>query len=552
MKRGFVGLFAVGALVFCSLAFAAPQPLTNADLAQVTAGEANASTDNAVAVDGDVSANSAVGALADIGAAAVNGDENNLTADPSNSALAYADSQSISSGENSYGTATAVDSSKANYSEDPSESAVNLGQDNVATNFYANTEVANATDQAIALGDGSTGANALGANSQAFEDNSDVAVANNGASVSNANDAALNIGNGNLAIEDVSDVTSATGCGVAIYDPSDVAVAQDNGTAITNSGELAQSGSGIAFAEPGDTALAYGDSSVALLDSGDAAIASGSGLAVQSGLDSLIALDHSQAFEDNNEVANATGSAPAIATEGEVAFATGAGTVAIATPDDANVAINGNAAQNTSDGQAIAGNGNKSIFQESYRLDGGGTPISGQGYTSGNAIAAMDAAVVNVTYNDLCNDTIDDGSAAVIGNGNEVCASYDDANISLDPNTVDDPCVNGVVAKDAHVAGSFNDDETETEVTATISDSFNVNTGAMCISGQDGASGIALVNSLGSPESGINLNVTSASASVPVAMSATTAPADVVGTATATTTLTQSALNDSYSLTITF
>lgn len=546
MKRGLVCLLAVGTLALFGSALAAPQPLTSADLAQVVAGEASASTDNAVAVDGDGSANSAVGALADLGAVALNGDSNTVTAEPDSSALAYGSSHAISAGDNSYGLALADANSTANFTDDPSETAINQGDCNTATNFYDNSDVANAIDNGMAVSDGDDGANALGENSQAFEANSEVAVASSGQAVGDANDAALNVGNNNLAIEDPGDVTAAAGKGVALYEPSSAAVAQDCGSAIHNDGEIAQTTSGIAFANPDDTALAFGDKSIATLDSGDVAIASDCGLAVQSELDAVIALDHTQAFEDNGEVANATGSAPAIAAEGDVAYAITPSTVAIADSSDANVAIHGNAAQNTSDGQAVAGEGNNSIFQS---VDKG--------------IAAIDNAKVIATSNEVEDTTIDYGSAAVIGNCNDVCAVADDATITLDTEGIPYTAstqqndskgggdATGVVAKSADVCSSFNDDETETEVDATIECSFNVNSSAMCIDGQNAASGIALVNSLGDPESGINLNVTSASASIPT-LSAASAPGATAGISSADTTLTQVTFNDSCTLTVTF
>ncbi len=76
MKKGLVGLLFALALVLSATAFAAPQPLTNDALDQVVAGEATASGPQAVAVDGDESANVAAGALADNAAQTVNGQDN--------------------------------------------------------------------------------------------------------------------------------------------------------------------------------------------------------------------------------------------------------------------------------------------------------------------------------------------------------------------------------------------------------------------------------------------------------------------------------------------
>lgn len=561
MKNGFVALLVMGALALCSLAFAAPQPLTNEDLSQVVAGEASATLDNAVAVDGVASSNTAAGALATDLGTAVNGDANTLTYDPSDSAIAYLDSQAINAGYNTYGTALAVDNSQASYSYDPSASAVNLGDDNVATNFYANGDVANATDNGIAVGYADDAATAMGTDNQAFEANDDVAVASNGVAVGYAEDSAQNIGFGNLAIEDAGDVTFATEDGVTIQEPDNVALAQDCGTAITNDGQLAITATGIAFADPDNTALAYGEGSVAIYDSLDVALASDDAKAVNT-YDALLVDNHSAAFESNGDVANTTGPAPAIASDGEVALATD-GSIAIATPDDTNIALNGNAAQSTSDGQAVAGDCNAVIFQEAFNIYE--IPGSQSIYEedNGDAVAAMDNAQVNLTNNSLECSTVEYGSAAVIGNGNHVSAVDDDADITVntlasgsftttqDGEDFNPPAIFGVVAKNAEVTCSFNLDFEETEVTATITDSFNVETNAVSISGQEEASGIALVSSLGDPQSGLNMNVTSASATIPVSTTAT-APALTTGISTATTTLTQSILNDTSTITITF
>lgn len=551
MKKGLVTLLATGALVLSTMAFAAPQPLTNADLDKVTAGTgvldwflggtaptvgaegflgtADASGANSVAVDGDGSANAGAGALADTAGVAVNGDTNSLTYDPSDSAIAYENSQAINAGDNGEGAAVAVENSQANYSDDPSDSAVNLGTGNVATNFADNGDVGNATDNAIALGDGYDGANALGQNNQAFEDNGDVAVASNGVAIGDAYDAATNIGDGNIAIEDPSDVTFAQGNGVAIEDPSDVALAQDNGTAIENDGELAMTESGIAFANPSDTALAYGAGSIALEDPDDVAVASENGIAVNADDDVLIADNGSQAFAYNDDVANTTGSGAAIATDGDVAYATD-GAVAISDASDVNLAENGNAAQSTSDGQAVAGNNNQAIYQDAV-----------------NAIAATGNAQVNVTNNTISDTTIDDGSAAVIGDNNQVSSVYDDA--TIDVSALGN--ITGVIAKNATVTDSFNVKEVDIDVTVDITNSFNVTTNSLDVSGQNGVSAIAVVNALGNPDTGINLNVTSATSSSPT-VQAPGVPAATIGTATATTTLTQLVINGSSDITITF
>ncbi len=549
MKRGFVSLVVGGALALCSLAFAAPQPLTTADLDQVVAGAAGALLDNAVAAGGENSANSAVGALAETGAAAVNGNENVLDYTPDDSAIAYDGSQSISAGNNGEGLALAVADSMANYSDDPTDSAVNLGTDNTAMNFASNDDVANASGEAIALGDVDDAATAVGAKSLAFEANDDVAVAECGTSIGDAEYSATNIGYGNIAIEGSSDVVFATDYGMAIEDASDVVLAQDCGLAVYNDGQAAITASGIAIANPDDTALAYGDGSIALEDPYDVAIADHASVAVTSGLDAMIADEHSQAFDENYNVANATGSGPAIASDGNIALATGE-SVAIAIPDNTNVAIHGNAAKSTSNGQAVAGDGNKSIYQDANTVIWNPSSTSENGYSSGNALAAMDHAVVDVSKNSLDYTTIDNGSAAIIGNENQVSTVFDDAEIYLYSDD-DDIEVEGVFGKNVEICGSFNTDKTEIDVEATISESFNVESNTICISGQNAASGIALVNALGDPETAINLNVTSASATVPV-VNASSAPALSAGISFADTQLTQASLNSSYALTITF
>lgn len=547
MKRGLVYLLAVGVLALGSTVLAAPQPLSSADLDQVVAGEATASLDNAVAVDGDGSANTAAGALAAELGTAVNGDENTLTYDPSNSAIAYADSHVINAGDNDYGTALAADNSQANYSYDPSDSAVNLGDCNTATNFYDNDDVANATDDAIAVGYAEDAATAAGTNNQAFEANGDIGIAVDGQAVGYAEDSAINIGDDNLAIEDSTDVTFATDDGVVIQESGNVALAQDNGTAFTNDGELALTDSGIAFANPSDTALAFGEKSIAIEDPTDVALASDSAIAINADVDALIATNCSATFESNDDVANTTGTGVAIATDDAVAVATN-GAIANAYPSDFNLAIHGNAAQSTSDGQAVAGDDNFAIFQ--YVDDG---------------IIATECATVNYTENEIENTTVDFGSAAVIGHNNDICAVYDDATITVQAmnptiqNTEieiaefneEGSALFGVVAKNAAVNASFNYDEQETEVDATIDDSFNVDTNAICISGQSDASSIALVNSLGDPQSGINMNVTSASASIPT-VPAAAPPGVTAGISTATTELSQFSLNDSSTLTLSF
>ncbi|HOF89285.1 MAG TPA: hypothetical protein PLZ36_14455, partial [Armatimonadota bacterium] len=111
--------------------------------------------------------------------------------------------------------------------------------------------------------------------------------------------------------------------------------------------------------------------------------------------------------------------------------------------------------------------------------------------------------------------------------------------------------VTGVIAKEAVITDSFNTKEVEIDVTVTISDSFNVTTNVLEISGQNGVSAIVLANSLGEQYIGTNLNVTSAASTVP-SVSAPGVPAATIGTATAITTLNQIVINGSTDITVTF
>ncbi len=557
MRKGFVVLMAACVLAISTVAFAAPQPLTNADLAQVSAGAgildwflgtgtgnpasgltsptgtAIADGEQAVAVDGDGSANAAAGALADQAAQAVNGEANTTEQNPTDSAVSSTGGLSANSQDDGLALA-AAENSLAAYSDNPEDSAVAAGVGNEAQNFSDNGDVANATDNALAIADATGAANAFGENSQAFDGNDDVAVASNGVAIGNADGAATNIGDGNIAIDDPNNVILAqdqgvavqnegelawTESGIAVANPSDVAISTGSGVAAEDSYFAVASENGAAANDNDDSAVAAGTGNIAIDDPSDAVVNTGSGIAAEDS-DLAIASDNGIALEDNDDAANAVGT----------------GNTALNASDNTESTIalgGGNAANANGNAQAAAGDGNKQQYQD-----------------ADNAIAAMDNATVTVAENEIENSTIEDGSAAVVGNGNQVSTLYDDTDISVETDGGELE-VEGVIAKEAVITDSFNTKEVEIDVTVTINDSFNVTTNAMEISGQNGVSAIVLANSLGEQYIGTNLNVTSAASTVP-SVSAPGVPAATIGAATATTTLNQIVVNGSEDITVTF
>jgi hypothetical protein len=165
-------------------------------------------------------------------------------------------------------------------------------------------------------------------------------------------------------------------------------------------------------------------------------------------------------------------------------------------------------------------------------------------------LTATDAATVTVTENEIEDTTIENGSSAVIGDGNQVSTVYDDATVEVGTEGGELE-LTGVVAKYATVSDSFNVKSVEIDVTVTITDSFNVETNVMEISGQNNANAIALINAFGDPLTGINLNVTSAASTTPT-IQAPGVPASAIGNATATTTLTQLVVNGCDDITFNF
>ncbi|OPZ85067.1 MAG: hypothetical protein BWY76_01571 [bacterium ADurb.Bin429] len=525
MKKGLVGLLFALALVLSATAFAAPQPLTNDALDQVVAGEATASGPQAVAVDGDESANVAAGALADNAAQTVQ--------NPENSAVSSTGGVSLNSENDGLAAALAADALAA-YSDNPIDSAVAVGHDNAVMNVTNNDDVANASGNALAIAEADDAANAFGAHSLAFEGNDDLAIANNGTAIGEAENAATNIGHANVAIEA----------------PNNVVVAQDQGEAVQNEGALAWTDTGIAVAYPSDLALATG-SGIAGVDS-YFAIASDDAAAANYNYDAALALGEGNiAVDGSSDVAINTGSGIA-SEDGYVAIASGDG---IAAEDndysanalghentalnatynsDSTIALNdSNAGRANGNAQAAAGDGNKQQYQN-----------------AGDAIVAMDDAVVHVSESAIEDTEVDDGSAAVVGDSNHVAAVKDETEIDVESDGGDLE-IDGVVAKSAEIVCSFNEDEQTITVDAEIEESFNVESSVMSICGMDQASGIVLASTLNDQQTGANLNVTSATSVVPTA-TGTTTPAESVGLSTADTSLNQLVSNGSELVNIQF
>ena len=533
MKNGLMGLLVGLALVVSASAMAAPQPLTNAALDQVVAGEATASGPQAVAVDGDDSANVAAGALAAGAAQAVNGAGNITTQNPTNSAVSSTDGVSLNAENGGIAAALAADALAA-ASNNPDESAVALGHDNLARNFADNDDVANASGAALAIAEADDAANAFGANSQAFDGNDDLAVADNGTAIGAAGDAALNLGHANVAIEA----------------PDNATLAQGQGEAVQNTGALAWADTGVAVANPSDLALAAG-SGIAAVGS-DFALASDDAAAANANDDAALALGVGNiALDAPDDVAVNTGSGVAavdsalvLAEEGgiaaadsdEAANALGHGNTAINVADNADSAIavyGGNAGRANGNGQAAAGDGNTQQYQDAT-----------------NAIAAMDDAVVDVTASAIDDTTVERGSAAIIGESNQVAALAGETEIDVETDGGDLE-IDGVVAKSAAIVCAFNEDDRTITVEVEIGDSFNVENNVLRICGMDQASGIVLASSLNDQQTGANLNVTSATSVVPT-VTGTSVPATAVGTATADTALNQLVSNGSALVNIQF
>lgn len=573
MKKGFVGLLAALALVLGTMAYAAPQPLTNADLDQVVAGESTASGPQAVAVDGDDSTNVAAGALADNAAQAVNGIDNTTTQNPDNSAVSSTGGLSINSEESGVAAAVAADALAA-YSDNPTDSAVAVGHSNDALNASNNSgEVSTAAGNGIALSNPVDSAIAQD-HGFALENNGEVANANNGSiAFANPDDTALAYGEGSVAIEDPSDVANASGHGnVAFEDPNDVANANGvNNIALEDPGDVALAleharaaelgnnnavafDNAVAVENPDDIAIAR-ENGLAIADNEDAATVIGNhDIAVKTDADAALATEGSTAIE-GDEIAIATENGIAVSNPTDLAVSTGSGT-SIESDGDLTVAI----AHGSQVNHANASHDSAVAMDDSHATNASNnhdSPVAiGNDNTAVNnkgaqySLVATDHAVVKATENEIENTDVIDGSTVLIGNGNHASAVYDDATIEVEAED-DEAEIFGVVAKTADICGSFNVDETETTVEATIEESFNTETNAMKICGQDAANAIALVSTLGDAQSGINLNVTSATTTVPSVSSAST-PGVTAGISSASTTLTQAALNDSSNVRVNF
>lgn len=224
-----------------------------------------------------------------------------------------------------------------------------------------------------------------------------------------------------------------------------------------------------------------------------------------------------------------------IAIEADNSDVTAAGAVA----DNDGVAVNGDDNVTVKNDGNIAALGSVAGDNNQYR------------YTDINAEVAIntnDDGDVTLTETDTRIENeiedIDDGSAAVIGDGNHVAVTTDNSEIDVDTDGGD---LFGVVAREATISDSFNTKEVDVDVEVEIEDSFNVTTNTMDISGQNGLTAIVNANSLNGLQGiGANLNVTSASAEVPTMQGNDSASVPIIaGNAIAVTVLNQLVINNS-------
>jgi hypothetical protein len=193
----------------------------------------------------------------------------------------------------------------------------------------------------------------------------------------------------------------------------------------------------------------------------------------------------------------------------------------------ANVPVNAPVAATFDGGNTAAGDGNAvhAITQES----------------DGNSIAFGDGASLTIPVNAINDTDVQDGSAAVAGNGNTTHVDYTD----MSGWSIEDDS-SGVIAQTATVTDAFKQYDISVDVEVDISDSFNVTTNTLTVDGQASATGIVLANSLGDQNIGVNLNLTSATSSLPQAQPGVSQDLLVGGGALAVSILRQTNVNGSF------
>lgn len=272
-------------------------------------------------------------------------------------------------------------------------------------------------------------------------------------------------------------------------------------------------------------------------------VSAGSGL-ISSVIDTFLGTNNNNVPSDVEE--NGTAVAPgdgSIAVQAEGSTVTTAGAVAdnhaVATNGDENVVVKNDG--NVAAGLANAGTDNE---LDAIDQDGAGLAVNqgndseiNVGLTFTNETTDIDTDIENEI------EDVENGSAAVIGDGNTIDIYADESEVEANTNGGD---IYGVVARDAKVTDSFNTKIVTTVVDVTIEDSFNVETNTLDISGQNGMSAIVNANSLlGFQAVGVNLNMTSASASVPTTTGNDSASVPVIaGNAIAITDLNQIVINN--------
>lgn len=196
----------------------------------------------------------------------------------------------------------------------------------------------------------------------------------------------------------------------------------------------------------------------------------------------------------------------AAADNGGVAVSGSENDLPTAVATDYGIATNGD------DNEVVADGANLVVFaeggEEGLAAVGEGnlvTAIEQEGANIG--VVTGDNAQIDVALNTV--DEVDGGSAGVAGSGNTVDVFKKDI-------TIDEAVISGgaygVIAGEATVSNSFNVKEVEILTTITITDSFNVVTNSLDISGQDELQAIVNANTLGEQNIGVLLNVTTATA----------------------------------------